>query len=583
MLRMLSEAHGNVVLADDLPAKPVGVMKPGMVEIGAATHDRASRRSPTIRTTEALSRLTAVTATKIRRLAVVAPLGLACLCSGWPASSQVVIGPGDRPETGLQGQTTIEDVVSGRSKLPYHAGVRLVGRTDIWNRGGNLQLSWVDQCAYVSTVKQTGPATANSRSALFLREPAGVAVIDVRDPRAPKPVRLLRDRGSIDAVETMHAIAAPGRKVLVAGAYSGGIAGRGEEDAAWLSIYDASNCLNPKLQSEFKWPANIHMVTISPNGRRVYGTEVVPGLGSGKGGLHVLDISDMKRPRYLGRFGVTRPNGLTAGFTPHEVSISHDERRIYAAVLASETGDVPVGASILASDGDVPVENGSVYILDNSDIVDGRSQPKMRLVGEAKQGGFHSVVPASINGVPHLVGAAELGACPGTWPRIINIADEKNPKIVGEFKLQMNIKENCDAIRFTPRKEDPYASFIPIPDITARLGAVGSHFNDVDDARNTRLGLFPFFAGGVRIVDLRDPTKPVEVGYYKPGANPDTPLSGNGLNWTGLNDQVTDGCMSHVRYVPESGHIWFACVTTGFHVVELNPDLRARLGFPTVK
>ena len=87
----------------------------------------------------------------------------------------------------------------------------------------------------------------------------------------------------------------------------------------------------------------------------------------------------------------------------------------------------------------------------------------------------------------------------------------------------------------------------------------------------------------MRIVDLRDPTKPVEVGYYKPGANPDTPLSGNGLNWTGLNDQVSDGCASHVRYVPESGHIWFACVTTGFHVVELNPDLRARLGFPTVK
>lgn len=505
----------------------------------------------------------------IQRLLVVASLWLASLGLCGASLAQIVPSAGDRPETGLQGQTTIEDVLSGRSKLPYNVGVRLVGRTDIWNRGGNVQLSWIDKCAYVSSFKPTGPITANSHSALFLREPAGVAVIDVRDPRAPKPVGLLRDRGSIDASETMHAMEAPDRKVLVAGSYSGGLFGRGEADAAWLSIYDASDCLHPKLQSEFKWPANVHMVTISSNGRRVYGTEVVPGLNSGKGGVHVLDISDMKRPRYIGRFGATRPDGSTAGFTPHEVSISPDERRIYAAVVGSETGDVPS-----------PPGNGSVYILDNSDIVEGRAQPMMRLVGEAKNGGWHSVVQATINGVPHLVAAAELGPCPGSWPRIINSADEKNPRIVGEFRLQMNMQETCDAIRFTPRQEDLYAGFIP--DLSDRIGTVGSHFNDVDDASNTRLGLFPFFTGGLRLVDLRDPAKPVEVGYYKPGANPYTVLNGSGLHWLPLNDRITDGCMSHVRYLPKSGQIWFVCVTTGFHVIEMTPELRARLGYPAL-
>jgi len=538
-----------------------------LITIPSATAGMAPSHSPAIGVRGAFSRLSAVAAAKARRFALV-PIGIAFLCSGWVTSAQVVLTPDDRPETGMQGQLTVEDVLSGRSREPYFAGVRLVGRTDIWNRGGNLQLSWIDQCAYVSTFKPTGPITANSRSALFLGEPAGVAVIDVRDPRTPKPVRLLRDRGSIDASETMHAVSTPKRKVLVAGAYSGGLAGRGEEDAAWLSIYDASDCLNPKLTSEFKWPANIHMVTISPNGRRVYGAEVVPGLGSGKGGVHVLDISDMKHPRYLGRFGATRPDGSTAAFTTHEVTISPDERRIYAAVVGSETGDVPA-------------ENGSAYILDNSDIVDGRSNPQMRLVGEAKDGGWHSVVPATINGVPHMVGAAELGACPGKWPRIINIADEKNPKIVGEFKLQMNDKANCDAARLIPRSEDLYASFLP--ELTEKLGTVASHFNDVDDVKNTRLGLFPFATGGLRIVDLRNPAKPVEVGYYKPGANPNTVLNGKGLHWLDLNDRITDSCMSHVRYLPESGQIWFACITTGFHVIELTPELRARLSIAPVK
>ena len=108
---------------------------------------------------------------------------------------------------------------------------------------------------------------------------------------------------------------------------------------------------------------------------------------------------------------------------------------------------------------------------------------------------------------------------------------------------------------------------------------------DVDDAGNTRLGLFPFLAGGLRIVDLRDPSNPTEVAYFKPGANPGTVLNARGMHWTklGYNDQAVDACMSHVRYVPETGHIWFACVSNGFYVIELVPALRASLGLPRIQ
>ncbi len=466
---------------------------------------------------------------------------------------------GDRPETGRQGQTTLEDIVSGRSQEPYYMGTRLVGHTDLWNRGANLQLSWIDDCAYVSTIKASSPQGANSKSALFLKPPAGVAVIDVSSPRSPKPLRLLRDRGSIDAVETLHAVSAADRKVLVAGAYSGGLPGMSDEDAAWLSIYDATDCKNPKLMSEFKWPANVHMVTLSPNGRRVYGTEILPGLATGKGGIHVLDITDMAHPRYIGKFGATRPDGTTAQFTTHEVSLSADEKRIYAGVYGSETHDVD------------STKDGSVYILDNSDIVEGRTDIHLRLIGEAQHGGWHSVVPANIDGVAHLVGASELGPCPGVWPKIIDISDETKPRITGEFKLQMNQAENCKGSILLRGDQDA-------------IGTIGSHFNDVDDATHTRLGLFPFMIGGLRIVDLRDPSKPVEVAYFKPGARPGTVLNARGLYWTklGYNDQATDACMSHVRYVPETGHIWFACVSSGFYVIELTPELRASLDLPPI-
>jgi hypothetical protein len=70
---------------------------------------------------------------------------------------------------------------------------------------------------------------------------------------------------------------------------------------------------------------------------------------------------------------------------------------------------------------------GGVYILDNGDIVDGRPNPQLRLIGTALHGGWHSPVQAKIGGIPYLVSAGELGACPGAWPKIIDIADEKHP------------------------------------------------------------------------------------------------------------------------------------------------------------
>jgi hypothetical protein len=69
---------------------------------------------------------------------------------------------------------------------------------------------------------------------------------------------------------------------------------------------------------------------------------------------------------------------------------------------------------------------------------------------------------------------------------------------------------------------------------------------------------------GLRIVDLRDPRHPTEVGYFNPGA------FGGRL----------DKAWAHVRYRPESGQIWLATESGGFWVLELEPQVRAALGLP---
>lgn len=479
----------------------------------------------------------------IRRCAtaslVVGAIHLGGCAAGQISSMGSADSTADHLEPGLQGQA-----MPGEARVlqqPYSKGVEVVGHSPVWNRDTNLQLSWVDHCAYIS-----------STSSNFLywgktAEPSsyGVAVIDVSDPTAPKQVKLLRDRGSIYASETMNARGASGHKVLVAGEYGA------KDDAAWLDVYDVSDCASPQLMAEVKWPENVHTVMLSANGKRVYGTHLDPF--HGKGGIDVMDISDLAHPKYLGRFEATRPDGTSFEFAPHEVSISPDEKRIYAGVIASTGDDLNKGIQIFPPNREgLGPDAGGIYIFDNSDIAEGRPDPKMRLIGTAQHGGWHSVMPAHFKGVPYLVGGGELGACPGAWPRFVNIADETKPVVTGEFRLAMNRPENCP-----PMSPSEKASGGISPD----PGTATLHFNDIDSADDTKLGLFNFMWAGLRIVDLRDPAHAIEVAYFRPG----------------------DGCGGHVRYMPKTGEIWLACAASGFYVLKLKPEVREKLGLPKIR
>ena len=452
----------------------------------------------------------------------------------------------DNPEPGRQGQQLPSDNPGSILAKPYAKGVRVVGHEPVLGRDANIQLVWAGDCAYIATTPQKflhfGMKADESTF--------GVAVIDVSDPAAPRQVGLLREPGAMFAAETIDAVTAPdGRMVLAAGAYANGHGSAMPNDKpAWLDIYDVSDCKRPKLMAEVVWPDNSHTISLSPDGRYVYGTTMSPF--TGHGGLQVMDITDMSRPRFLGKFGAVMADGSSFEFASHEIRFSKDATRIYAGVNSSTSDHLNHGIAIMPPNARaLGVEGGGVLILDNSDFVAGKPDPKLRLVSALPGGGWHSVVPATIGGVPHLVGGAELGACPGTWPRITNIADETRPFIAGEFRLAMNLPENCP---------QPVAGAHGISGIVAAPGTATLHYNDVDSAGETRLGLFNFMWAGLRIADLADPAKPVEVGYFMPG----------------------DVCTGHVRYRPETGHVWLVCSASGLWVLELSSQLRRAVGLP---
>lgn len=454
----------------------------------------------------------------------------------------------DNPEPGKQGETMAgEEHVLRR---PYSKGVDVVGHAPLDNRIGNLDMTWSDRCAYVAS----GVTFAPDGSLQFQPHTpsSGIAVIDVGNPSTPRLVRYLQDKGSIDATETLHAVTTTGRAVLAASNY-GGVAGINGPKEGWLAIHDISDCANPRLMAEVKWPEPVHTLTVSPDGRYVYGTVLNPF--TGEGGIEIMDITDLANPRFLGKFAATRQDGSSFAFAPHELAFSPDAKRIYVGVVSSRGGDlVPDVTTSRPGVPDPAVvgrDAGGIYIFDNSDFALRRAEPRLRLIGTALHAGWHSPVRAMIGGKPFLVSAGELGVCPGAWPRITSIADETRPHIAGEFRLAMNRAENCP-----PPNETEKAS----GGLVARPGSATSHFQDVDDADNTRLGLFGFTFAGLRIADLRNPAVPEEVAYFKPG----------------------DPCMSPVRYVPQTGDIWFACNASGFYVIRLKPELRAALGLPGI-
>jgi len=487
----------------------------------------------------------------IRAVLVVAGSLLAFAAVGVPdadAGAPPYCGPRDLPETGIQGDVPAADQTSGRAELGYNCGLALVGHHPLTAGGratGNANMAWAGDCAYVS-----------GAGAVFGRgtpsETGGVAVVDVSDPTRPRHRANLRSPGAALTFETLHAVEAPGRSLLVVGEYGNQSGGDKPMD-----VYDVRDCDRPVLLETFRWPANIHNLTISGNGRYVFATQP----------LQVVDLDPLfdgdpaTGVRYVGNLDDALPypivpvepgpdldDGLpaevrerrtaTTGYTSHEAWPTTDGTKLY---LGSQTPAFDV-----------------FTIVDIADWLAGSGPP--RIISQ-RSGRGHSVRTATIGGRPFVLHSEEsvFGGAYGCLPERLNpvagpaepwltdIGDEANPVEVSQFGLAINQPEHC---------ADQAASGVQ----------ASVHYHDVDDPADTTFVLASMWNAGVRIFDVRRPWAPVEVAYFNPGDVD----AGDGV--------VLDQAWGHVRWVPERNHIWFATASGGFWVVEVEPQVRRALG-----
>jgi LVIVD repeat len=481
-------------------------------------------------------------------------LALGAECIPWTGPvPKANCDPGDWTESGLQGQTTRDERESGDSEGGYNCNLEFVGQQPQGEFEGTFSQNgpaYSDHCAYHATENHP------------LQQHPGVVVVDVSDPRHPRVSTYLDDNpAALNPHETLKVNA---RRKLLAVA---------ERDGPGFAVYDLSaDCSRPVLKASIQLQGSSgHMGGWSPDGLTYYIGQSFRGIG---GFMYIVDVSDPSNPQQL-------PTWQFLGDgRPHDVNLNADGTRLYAG-QPGLFGQTPAQSSF--------GPNGLV-VLDVSDYQFRRPNPQIRVVstlfwedgGQAEQ-----MFPFTINGRQHIISTDESGgqggvgglpaACargapPYGFTQIIDLSDERNPKIVSKLMLEVHDPANCELFL----NEPPEAGGGDLLDYS------GERCN-VDRANNPTMAACGYRNAGLRVFDIRDPYRPKEIAYYKPPAVRTAFLPGSN-SWEPGVDRTVDRIAGFPRFVKVPAnekhgrelHIWFTSDDNGFQVVRFSDTFKAR-------
>jgi hypothetical protein len=460
-------------------------------------------------------------------------------------------GSSDKPESALQGQVPAAMRQAGFNG--FNCNLDLIGQSK--GDGGSWQTTqFKDKAGRTCAYYGTSINTAN-------RTNLGVPVVDISNPNAPVPTAYLTTAGMLDPWESL--------KVNERRQLLGAINARNGRGGPEVDLYDLSgDCRQPQLLASVAVgksdgstgvPANVigHEGAWAPDGLTYYAGSTV------NSEFYAVDTTNTTKPTLLATWKWT-----LEGATVHGFSVSDDGTRGYFTSLGS-VATFGGGADNLNS----PANNGLI-IYDLSEIQARKANPQVkeisRLLWRDGSAAQHTI-PVKIGGKPYLIFADEGGsggvtnitqfnnACAAGMPpfpmaRIIDIADEKNPKIVSRLMLETHDTKNCDAIR---------------PDLAGlAVFTYGSHYCSVDNKQNATTLACSYFNSGVRIFDIRNPERPREIAYYNPpGVKTQSPGSNHSVA-RGFIVGGPDWCSAQVHLDAARGIVWTACQDNGLVVLK---------------
>ncbi|MCW2616616.1 MAG: hypothetical protein JWN08_3610, partial [Frankiales bacterium] len=420
-------------------------------------------------------------------------------------------GPGSVPEPGLQGR------VPDATPVGYRCNVEVVGTAG--ESGGFKVERYVDaaghECAYYDTTLVFPTNAVNITSG----ELTGVAVLDMSDPANPVRTTTL----VTPAMQSPHESLLLNKKRGLLAAVAGNLVfAPGQVD-----LYDVSaDCRAPVLASTLPVGTLGHESGFAPDGNTFYTASL------GGGTITGIDVTDPAAPEvvWLGRFDT------------HALSISDDGNRAYLAA----------GAGFPRNEIGLPAALSGLVVLDISEVQARVPDPQTRIVGSTTWPNVtipQAALPFTVDGKPYLIESDEFstddaGRVASNGPhvgaaRIIDVSDETAPQVVSDLRLEVNEQENRATVAGDPGATSP-------------TGGYAGHYCAIPQRADPGIAACTFLASGLRVFDIRDPRKPVEIAYFV------APTDGG-----------PNAALASASFVPERSEVWYSDGDRGFYVLRL--------------
>lgn len=448
-----------------------------------------------------------------------------------PPVPRSVCGPGAHPERGLQGRVSLEDIQSGYASDSIRCNADLVGRFGSkvaapYGAGGFKVFRYTDAAGHECAFYDSASAFLGN-AAKASADGTGVYVLDMSDPANPIKTANLTTPAMLSPHESLSFNAERGLLVAVAGFFL---------NPGIVDVYDASqDCRHPVLRSSTPLGIRGHEGNLSPDGKTFWASSGGEGLTPT---LTAIDISDADQPALLGAW---------TDYFVHGFSLSDDGTRLFTADL-----DDP----LLTSPG--------LRIIDVSEVQARVPSPSIREISRltwTTVSGPSMTIPITVDGHPYLIEVDEYARgnangdpnAPIGGARIVDIADETQPFVVSDIRLEVHQPENVATVADDPGARSP-------------VGGYASHYCSVPHREDPGILACGFILSGLRVFDITDPFAPKEIAYFIPPLEPE-PLDATAANnIAGLNAAFT---MSAPSIVPERREIWFSDGNAGFFNVRI--------------